>query len=225
MHPALTAPEPPAAVDWGEVSRTFAAFALPLPELTEAEPDYVIRRHSLGGGRKDILTLGKATGGGAQLMIELYRPGRELTVFGRPLGEIKARAKNLGPIDSLRPAGTLPSKFGPFSLIDFTTRDKGWLQHCLGFVRVFDAPRMQIAGWYCRPGPEVVDRNLAACALDRLTLLASGSDPRLGELFAKAELKRDFCGQKSTYLVPAMKPPHWMTAGEKPKLRGRVAGR
>lgn len=224
MRPAVTATAPAAPTDWTEVNRTFAAFALPLPELTQTEADYAIRRHTIGGGRKDVLTLGEPNGAGAHLMIELYRPGRELAAFGTPLGEIEARAAALGPTASMRPAGALASKFGPFSLVDFTTRNKGWLHHCLGFARAFEAPRMQIAGWYCRPGPEIVDRNLPACALDRLTLLAGGSDPRLGELFAKAELRRDFCGQKSTYLTPAMKRPDWIGGGKEPKLRGRIAG-
>jgi hypothetical protein len=222
MRPAAPAREPTGAAAWVEVSPTFAAFSLPLPELTQDEPRYTIRRNIVGGGRKDILTLGNPNGGGAHLTIELYRTGGELTAFGTPLSEIAARTAKLGPVDSMHPAGSLPSKFGPFALVDFTRRNNGWLQHCLGFVRTFDTPRMQIAGWYCRPGPEIVERRLPACALDRLTLVASG-DPRLGELFAKADLRRNFCGQKSPYLTPAVKRPDWMDGNKKPKLRGHLA--
>ena len=53
---------------------------------------------------------------------------------------------------------------------------------------------MQIAGWYCSPGEEVVDRATLACALDRLTILSAGGDAKLAGLFARAEIKRTFCG-------------------------------
>ena len=42
---------------------------------------------------------------------------------------------------------------------------------------------------------------MIACALDRLTLIAAGSEPKLGALFARAELKRTFCGQNSVFLA------------------------
>ncbi|MGC1280634.1 MAG: hypothetical protein WA893_20825, partial [Xanthobacteraceae bacterium] len=40
-----------------------------------------------------------------------------------------------------------------------------------------------------------------ACALDRLTILSSGSDPKVGALFARAELKRTFCGERNPILA------------------------
>src|SRR5437764_1421613 len=77
----------------------------------------------------------------------------------------------------------------------------GGVHQCLGFVRAFEDPRLQIAGWSCKPERDIVDRGIIACALDRLTLLAAGSDPRTGELFAVAERDRTFCGQHDPLLA------------------------
>jgi hypothetical protein len=39
------------------------------------------------------------------------------------------------------------------------------------------------------------------CALDRLTLLSAGSEPKVGALFAEAELHRSFCSQRDPILA------------------------
>jgi hypothetical protein len=55
-----------------------------------------------------------------------------------------------------------------------------------------------------------------ACALDRLTMLSAGNDPRLAELFARAELKRAGCSNSAA-------APDWVTATGEPQLRGSFA--
>ena len=67
--------------------------------------------------------------------------------------------------------------------------------HCVGFVRNFNAPRLQIAGLSCNMDT-IVDRAALSCILDRLTLLSSGSDRKVAEVFARAEVNRKFCGQR-----------------------------
>ena len=76
---------------------------------------------------------------------------------------------------------------------------------CLAFVRSYDDPRMQISGWFCQGSSELIERSTLACALDRLTLLAAGSEPKVGVLFAQAELNRSFCGQRNPLLAPTPK--------------------
>lgn len=49
--------------------------------------------------------------------------------------------------------------------------------------------------------------------LDRLTLLTSGHEPKLAELFAHAELKRGGCAGSGLIA-------DWMTSAENPQLRG-----
>ena len=224
--PSVAAVEPVARPAWVEVGRPHAAFALVMPELEQAEPHYAIRRHGDGNGRKDVMAWGAADLPGTLMTVEIYRPGAELARFGSAVDEIAARAQELGTAREVRAAETRDTKFGPVALVDFTAQSAGGARRCLGFARPFGEPRLQIAGWYCNPGEEIVDRGIVACALDRLTLLAAGSDPAVAALFARAELKRSFCGQKSPILAATpRRNAGWIDTGKDPKLRGRLAGK
>jgi hypothetical protein len=204
MHPI--APVHPS--DWIEVERPFPAFALSIPEAVDVPASYAIRRHTDGGGRKDILSLGQADGVAPYLQTEIYRPGVETPRFAEPKVEIETGAAGLGPVDVRADNEPLASKFGPLSIVTFAS-SKGAPRKCLGFVRTYDDPRMQISGWFCQgtqiSGTEFIDRSTLACALDRLTLLAAGSEPKVSALFAQAELNRSFCGQRSPLLAPTPK--------------------
>ncbi len=107
-----------------------------------------------------------------------------------------------GPTD-LHNEAPLDSKFGALAIVRFTA-SHGTPRQCLGFVRAYDDPLLQVSGWFCRGG-EFVERSTLACALDRLTLLSAGSEPKLGALFAKVELKRSFCGQHDPILASTPK--------------------
>jgi len=84
---------------------------------------------------------------------------------------------------------------------------------------------VQIAGTYCRAGPEIVERRVLACALDRLTLVGGAAEPKLSELFARAELGRNFCGHGEAILAATPKHATWIEAMRDPKLRGRLPAR
>jgi hypothetical protein len=197
---AITPADRPA---WIAIERPFPAFALSIPEAADAPSGYAIRRHAEGGGRKDILTLGDADSAAPYLQVEVYRPGSEIAGFTQPQAEIAANAAFLSPVNVTRDDQPLDSKFGPFSLVSFATGSNAPRQ-CLGFVRAYDDPRLQISGWFCQDGT-LVERSTLACALDRLTLLAAGSEPKVGALFAQAELHRSFCGQRDPILAPTPK--------------------
>jgi hypothetical protein len=77
-------------------------------------------------------------------------------------------------------------------------------RRCLGFQRNFDDPALRLSGWFCQSG-SLIPRTTLACALDRLTLLSAGSEPKVGALFAKAELKRSFCGQRDPIIASTPK--------------------
>ena len=70
----------------------------------------------------------------------------------------------------------LPSKFGPLTLASFIA-SKGTQRNCLAFVRAYSDPRLQLSGWFCQGCPEFIEQSTLSCALDRLTLLAAGSEP------------------------------------------------
>ena len=147
---AAPAPQP----QWIEIERPFPAFALSIPEAADVPSSYAIRRHAEGGGRKDILTLGEPDGVSPYLQVEIYRPGSEIRRFAAAQATIVAAAAALGPV-ALRSADEpLASKFGPLSIVAFDT-SKGTPRHCLGFVRAYDDPLLQMSGWFCRGGEPI----------------------------------------------------------------------
>jgi hypothetical protein len=202
--PVMTPITPVYRSEWIEIDKPFPAFALSIPEAANVSAGYAIRRHADGGGRKDILALGDPDGTAPYLEVEIYRPGSEPLNLLEPAIEIAERAAALGPVLVPRVVEPLPSKFGPLAIVAFDT-SKGAARHCLGFVRAYDDPRMQLSGWFCQGGADFIDRGMLACALDRLTLLAAGNEPKIGALFAQAELNRSYCGQRSSLLAPTPK--------------------
>jgi hypothetical protein len=202
---------------WAEVGRPQPAFALSLPELADADRHYAIRRHTGGGGRRDILTFGDVAAAGPFAVIEVHRPGNEPEIFADAPTEIAARLLRLEIAEDVKPAGALDSKFGPMTLVDFALRRQDRKRRCLGFVRAFAQVRMQIAGWYCNDGPEPVDRGTVGCALDRFAALSAGNDPVLAQRFAQAELNRDFCRHNDPIMYAT---PRHREASTDVRLRG-----
>jgi len=190
--------------EWIEIERPFPAFALSIPEAADVPSRYVIRRNAARGGRKDILALGEPDSASPYLQVEIYRPGSEIRRFGGPKAVIAADADTLGPVALRHDEEPLASKFGPLAIVAFET-SKGTPRHCLAFVRDYDDPRLQLSGWFCQGGADFIERSTLACALDRLTLLSAGSEPKVGALFAQAELNRSFCGQHDPILASTPK--------------------
>jgi hypothetical protein len=54
--------------------------------------------------------------------------------------------------------------------------------------------------------------------LSRLILLTAGNEPKLTELFARAELKRGNCAASA----PSTTRADWATGAENPRLRGTI---
>jgi hypothetical protein len=69
------------------------------------------------------------------------------------------------------------------------------------------------AGWTCRGDSLPARRSAIGCILSRLILLTAGNDPKLAELFARAELKRGSCTASAA-------SADWVTGAENPRLRG-----
>ena len=214
--------QPPAPTAWLTAEKPHAAFDLTLPE-GDAEPVYAIRRHARGGGRKDSITIGEPGRSERAIVIEVYRPGAEIGTFAEATAEIIARTNDIHRVGPVRPLPPIETKFGTVALFDFAIRPRQQTGRCAGFVRTNQTPMLQIAGFYCVSRDFPIDRDQIACALDRFTLLSAGSDPKIGALFARAELKRKFCGHRSPLLAATPKRP----VPQSPptlKLRGQVAG-
>jgi hypothetical protein len=202
--PVMSAIQPIHQSEWIEIDRPFPAFALSIPEAADVPASYAIRRHAEGSGRKDMLALGEPAGVAPYLQVEIYRPGSETRRFADPKRAIVENAETLGPVEVSQSDEPLASKFGPLTIVAFDT-SKGAARHCLGFVRAYDDPLVQLSGWFCQGGNDFIERSTLACALDRLSLLSAGSEPKVGALFAQAELNRSFCGQRSPLLAPTPK--------------------
>jgi hypothetical protein len=224
-----TSGEPVFRSDWATVERPFRAFALTMPELAQPNPDYAIQRHASGGGRRDIMNWGGASSDGerSRLMIEIYRPGEEIGDFGDAASEIAIRTGALGGPYPLQQAPEIESKFGAFDSFDFVASPDGAPRQCLGFMRAFAEPRLAITGWHCRAAVEIIDRSVIACALERLSLVMAASEPKVTELFARAERQRKPCGQKPSVLARLSNTLRhdWLAAPAMPKLRGHLAAR
>ena len=203
----------PVAPEWIDVIKPMPAFALSIPELS-SEPHYAIRRHASGGGRKDIIAFGDAAAQEATATVEIYRPGAEADQPGETsLPELRLSFPVVWRM--------IDTKFGVAAIEPFTDRGSQGERRCLRVTRAFEDPRLVIAAQFCNPGLELVDRHMAACALDRLTLISAASDAKLTALFARAELRRNFCGQNSVFLAATPKRTDWIEAARDPRLRGR----
>jgi hypothetical protein len=156
-------------------------------------------------------------------MVEILRPGTRGETFLDAPSEIAARLIGETVADDVKPIGAVDSKFGPMPIVDFAIAPQGHLRRCLGFARVFDNPAMQISGWYCSAGAEVIDRTALACMIDRLTVV-NGEAP-VTALFARAEVKRTFCGQRSPILAATPEREQRIGPRETSKLKSVLRGR
>jgi hypothetical protein len=111
----------------------------------------------------------------------------------------------------LEAAGVIDSKFGTVMLL----RRPGDAGSCLGFLKRIDPPNLQISGWSCQSEALPARRAAIGCMLNRLILLTAGNEPKLAELFARAELRRGACGPG----VPSASGTDWLTSAENPPLR------
>ena len=135
------------------------------------------------GGRKDIMRWAAKDEKPGEM------PVAELEIY-RPGGEFNPSrpadiAARMDPKggSELESAGIIDSKFGAVTLLR-------------------------------RPGDALPARRAAiSCLLSRLILLTAGNEPKLAELFARAELRRAACGPAGPY-------PDWVTSVENPLLRG-----
>jgi hypothetical protein len=222
--------EPAVQPQWVNIERPHPAFELIMPELAAGGADYAIMRRPADGARKDILSWGKPAARGSYVAVEIYRPAGAESFLDAP-SEIADRIVAYRVTDDVKPVGTIDSKFGAFALVDFAIAQQGTSggheRRCLGFAHPFADPVMQIAGWYCSAGEEVVDRATFACLLDRLTIISAGGDEALAGLFARAEVKRTFCGQRSPILAATPERavpvaiPRSVKAARGVRLRGR----
>ena len=203
--------EPSAKADWSAASRAYPAFAVSQFDLPGKTGTYEIFRHP-EGGRKDVFRW-SAQGEKPVAELEIYRPGSEFDRSGPASAEMAARMDPEGGRE-LEAAGIIDSKFGTVTLLR-QAGDAGGMRSCLGFLKRLDEPNLRISGWSCQGDALAVRRAAISCMLSRLVLLTAGNDPKLAELFARAELKRGSCTASAA-------SADWVTGAENPPLRGTL---
>ena len=211
--PSREATVPGARPNWTLASRSFPAFAVSKFDISDKTETYEIFRHPLGG-RKDIFHW---AGAGARPLaeLEIYRLGGEENPSTSAIPALAAHMET-GEVRELEEAGVIDSKFGAVSL--FFPVGESDRRTCLGFIKRFDDPELTISGWSCQGATWPARRAAIGCMLNRLTLLTSGNEPRLAELFARAELKRGSCGTAAA----ASGSEDWITGTENPPLRAAL---
>jgi hypothetical protein len=220
--PAAETVEPADKPGWSVATRSRPAFAVSAFDPAEKSETYEIIRHP-EGGRKDVFHWGPQ-GEKPVAELELYRPGGEFLqseafpseAFPSEAleAEIAVRMNPEGGRE-LEAAGVVASKFGTVTLLRLTGNPDG-AKACLGFFKRLGEPALQISGWSCQGSGLPARRATIGCMLNRLTLLAAGNEPKLAELFARAELKRGSCATAATSAVSA----DWIAGAENPRLRG-----
>jgi hypothetical protein len=204
--------EPAAKPGWTVADRSYPAFAVSRIDPAEKSVNYMILRHP-EGGRKDVLRwIGPDEAPVAEL--EVYRPGREFD-GNRPTGTDPAAPMATAVASGLEEAGVVDSKFGAIALRRRSGSREGG-RSCLGFFKRLDGPAVLISGWSCQGQTLPARRAAIACMLDRLTLLASGNEPKLAELFARAELRR------ARLCAGTTPSADWVTSAANPRLRGAL---
>jgi len=211
-----------ARAGWTVASRSHLAYAVSHIDTDVKSTTYQIIRHPQGG-RKDTFHWA-SQGDTPAAELEIYRLGAEADATADPRADLAARMPSTGA-SNLETAGVIDSKFGSFALVrpvgakdGVKERVKDGPGACLGFLKRIDDPALQISGWSCQGTSTPVQRAAVACLLNRLTLLASGNDPRLAEFFARAELRRGSCTNPA---LPA-DSVDWVTRADSPRLRGAL---
>lgn len=198
---------------WSVAARSYPAFAVSQPDFPGKTESYEILRHP-EGGRKDIL---RWSAGDAPPLaeLELYRLGGESAQSGPPTADIAARMDPDG-MGAVEAAGVIASKFGDVTLLTLaggTERGKA----CLGFVKRFDDAELRLSGWSCQGDTLPLRKASISCMLSHLVLLSAGNDPKLAEIFARAELRRSTCTAATAQTAMSV---DWVTGARNPSLRG-----
>lgn len=197
---------------WSLVDRSSRALAVSQFDPHDKTEAYEIFRHPQGGRRDVFRWRGADKKPVAEL--EIYRPGGELSHAGPAIAEIAARM-DPGGLRELEAAGLIDSKFGTVTLLRLISGAEA-PRGCLGFMKRVSDSNFRISGWSCQGDSLPARRAAISCMLNRLTPLSTGNDPKLAELFARAELRRADC---ATSAAPALSAD-WLTGGDNPQLRG-----
>lgn len=212
--PDLRDDDPATTPGWSVADRSHPAFAVSRLDSSDKTISYTILRHPQGGRRDVMRWAGEADKPVAEL--EIYREGGEFDVARPATADLAANLAaqlGLGSAPPLEQAGLIDTKFGPVALFRPVATDRA-APSCVGYLKRSEEPALQISGFSCQGDTMPARRAAVACMLNRLTLLASGNEPKLAELFAHAELKRRACAGAAA--------SDWLLGAANAQLRGTL---
>jgi hypothetical protein len=205
----------PRGSGWAIADGAVPAYALRLTDQLDKFTTYTVLRHP-DGGRKDVIRWGEAAERPALSELEVYRFGAERDATRDALTDL-ARRMAVGTSSAFETAGVIDSKFGTVGLLRLAGVPEG-TGACLGFLKDVGMPGLRISGWSCQGTTAPSRRAAVGCMLNRLTLLSTGSEAEVTDLFTHAEMNRTACGPGT----PASVSADWVTSADRPRLRGAM---
>lgn len=207
------------AGEWLDVLKPFQLFDVASPEFSSAFGVYEAQHNLVGGGRRDVVTLGAVNQNEPYLRVAFYRLGQERAPLPSLFVEMARRASGAGlAVDRVSAPSLLPTRFGAFETADVIVSDaanpgEGKARTCVGFRLSTENPRFRISGFACGEKERPADRSAIACMIDRFDLVAAGDDLALRAFFARAEKdRRPECfaskmAQNADWLAPQSSAP------------------
>lgn len=207
------------ASEWLDVLKPFQLFDVASPEFASAFGVYEAQHNLVGGGRRDVVTLGAVDQNEPYLRAAFYRLGQEPAPQPSLFVEMARRASGVGlAVDRVSAPTLLPTRFGAFETADVIVANaanpgEGKARTCVGFRFSTESPRFRISGFACGEKGRPADRSALSCLIDRFDLVAAGEDQELRAFFARAELgRRPECfaskmAQNADWLAPQSSAP------------------
>lgn len=205
----------PRGSGWAVADGAVPAYALRLSDQPDKFTTYTVLRHP-DGGRKDVIRWGEAAGRPALAELEVYRFGAGRDVTGDALADLARRMAVADP-SAFESVGIIDSKFGTVGLLRPAGKPDG-PGACLGFLKDAGMPVLRISGWSCQGVTAPIRRAAVGCMLNRLTLMSTGSEAEVTDLFTRAELKPAACGAGTPGGIAA----DWVSSADNPRLRGAL---
>lgn len=207
------------AGEWLDVVKPFQLYDVASPEFLTAFGVYEAQHNLVGGGRRDVVTLGALDQNEPYLRVAFYRLGSEAAPQTSLFVEMARRASGAGlAVDRVSAPSLLTTRFGPFETADVTVSEAASASQdrartCVGFRFSNEAPRFRVSGFACGQKGRPADRSAIACLIDRFDLVAAGEDEALRAFFARAEQgRRPECfaskmAQNANWLAPQSSAP------------------
>lgn len=218
-------PETVASISpWLRLSKPLTLYSIDAPEFAKLPHQHQARRHTTGNGREDMFMVGAFENPQLFYAVKIYRPGGERLAENTLYIDSVRRAAEDG-MTVLRMAATEQhrTKFGPASVADIQLQEGQRQRACLTFRLASSNAALMISGLACGADAKPIDRAALTCFIDRISLMASGDDAQVRQVFVEAELSRHAGCTKSSLTAVGRKATWLDVDGTTPAFKTTVA--